>query len=156
MNIGFTLNGRTVRVEVGPSERLLDVLRERLGLTGTKEGCGEGECGACSIIMNGMLVNSCLIPAFQADNSKIETIEGVVETAIGKAIVDSFAECGAVQCGFCTPGFVVAGAALFRENPDPTEEDVRVALSGNLCRCTGYSKLVEGVLIAARKLKERK
>jgi len=156
MRIEFILNGNPVETDISLSERLLDTLRDRLQLTGTKEGCGEGECGACSIIMNGKLVNSCLIPAFQADGAKIETIEGISQSAIGKALVEAFSGCGAVQCGFCIPGFVVAATALLRDNPEPSEMEIKVALSGNLCRCTGYAKIIEGVLIAAKAIREEK
>jgi len=156
MKINFKLNGETVSAEISPSDRLLDVLREKFDLTGTKEGCGEGECGACSIIIGGRLANSCIIPAFQAEGVEIETIEGISKTDMGKVIIEAFADCGAVQCGFCIPGFVVAGTALMRDNPSPSREEVVTALSGNLCRCTGYEKIIEGVLEAAKRLGEGK
>jgi len=156
MKINFTLNKEHVEAEISSSDRLLDVIRQKFDLTGTKEGCGEGECGACSIIFDGKLVNSCIIPAFQANGAEIETIESISAGSIGAAIVEAFAECGAVQCGFCTPGFVVAATALLRENPSPSEIEIRKGLEGNLCRCTGYSKIVEGVKIAADKLRKTK
>ncbi len=156
MKISFKLNGEPVSAEISPSDRLLDVLREKFDLTGTKEGCGEGECGACSIIIGGRLANSCIIPAFQAEGAEIETIEGISKTEMGKAIIEAFADCGAVQCGFCIPGFVVASAELLRRNPSPTRDEVVIALSGNLCRCTGYEKIIEGVLMAAKRLEEVK
>ncbi|HDR90615.1 MAG TPA: (2Fe-2S)-binding protein [candidate division Zixibacteria bacterium] len=156
MKINFRLNGEMVTAEISPSNRLLDVLREEFDLTGSKEGCSEGECGACSIIIDGKLANSCIIPAFQADGAEIETIEGISKTEIGKTIIEAFADCGAVQCGFCIPGFVVAGAALLRDNPSPTRDEVVTALSGNLCRCTGYEKIIEGVLEAAKRHEEAK
>ena len=156
MKIRFILNGNSVDADISPSERLLDTLRDRFQLTGTKEGCGERECGACSIIIDGRLANSCLIPSFQADGSEIETIEGISQSEIGEAIIGAFTDCGAVQCGFCIPGFVVAATALLRENPEPTEIETRIALSGNLCRCTGYAKIIEGVTIVAKAIREGK
>ncbi len=146
MRIKFKLNGRPVWTEISPSDRLLDILRENFDLTGTKEGCGEGECGACSIIMDGRLVNSCIVPAFQADGAEIETIEGISKSELGTAIVEAFADCGAVQCGFCIPGFVIAAVALLRDNPTPNRDEIVTALSGNLCRCTGYEKIIEGII----------
>jgi carbon-monoxide dehydrogenase small subunit len=131
--------------------RLLDVLRVS-GLTGTKEGCGEGECGACGVLVDGALVNSCLMPLAQAEGASITTIEGVASDAQLHAIQQSFLECGGAQCGICTPGMVLAAHELLSRNPDPSEEDVRVALAGNLCRCTGYMRIFEAVLDAARKL----
>lgn len=143
-------------LEINPADRLLDIIREKFDLTGTKEGCGEGECGACAVIMDGKLVNSCLVPAFQADGAEIETIEGISGTEIGETLVEAFADCGAVQCGFCIPGFVVAATALLRENPSPTRDEVKTALSGNLCRCTGYEKIIQGVMEAAVRLRGEK
>ncbi|RKZ31676.1 (2Fe-2S)-binding protein [bacterium] len=156
MRIEFTINGHPVNMEIDPSARLLDILRENLDLTGTKEGCGEGECGACSVLLDGALVNSCLVPAFQVDSRSVETIEGLRETEIGKALIDAFCESGAIQCGFCSPGFIVASTALLRSNPEPTESEIRAALSGNLCRCTGYTKIIEAVLLASKKIKEKR
>lgn len=153
--ITFTLNGEEVKIETDPMRRLLDVLREELGRTAAKEGCGEGECGACSVFKDGLLVNSCMLPVGTCDGSAIETPEGVRETERGKLIIDSYAESGAVQCGFCTPGMMMATEALLRENDDPGEEEVREALSGNLCRCTGYDMIVEGVLLAAERGKKK-
>ncbi|MGC9315828.1 MAG: (2Fe-2S)-binding protein, partial [bacterium] len=124
MKINFKLNGEPVSAEIAPSDRLLDILREKFDLTGSKEGCGEGECGACSIIIGGRLANSCIIPAFQAEGAEIETIEGISKTEIGKTIIEAFADCGAVQCGFCIPGFVVASAELLRRNPSPARDEV--------------------------------
>jgi len=145
MRIEFTLNGKPVSAEIDAGMRLLDLLRETFELTGTKEGCGEGECGVCSVLINGELANSCLVPAFQTDGATIETIELISQTEFGKRIVSAFCECGAVQCGFCTPGFVVSTYALLKTNPSPTDEQIKISLSGNLCRCTGYAKIIEAV-----------
>jgi carbon-monoxide dehydrogenase small subunit len=131
--------------------RLLDVLRAS-GLTGTKEGCGEGECGACGVLVDGALVNSCLMPVAQAEGAAITTIEGIGGDAKLHAIQQSFLECGGAQCGICTPGMVLAAYELLSRTPHPSEEDVRLALAGNLCRCTGYMRIFEAVLDAARKL----
>ena len=149
--IKFTLNGRQVSFDGNPLTRLIDVIREDLGLTGTKEGCGEGECGACSVLRNGHLVTSCIIPVGSIDGDEIVTIEGLRDTEQGRCIIESFAEGGAVQCGFCIPGMVMAAQALLLTNPDPSEEDVRLAISGNICRCTGYDLIVDSILLAARK-----
>ncbi|MCK5157295.1 MAG: (2Fe-2S)-binding protein [Spirochaetales bacterium] len=150
-DISFTLNGGKVKVITDPSSRLLDILREQLGLTAVKEGCGEGECGACSVLKNGKLVNSCLVPMGSVQDTEISTLEGIRDTDEGKCIIDSFAESGAVQCGFCTPGMVMAAAALLREIPKPDEMQIRKALSGNLCRCTGYNMIINGIQLAAKR-----
>ena len=155
MKITFTLNGTSRTVEAEPLARLLDVLREDLGGTGTKEGCGEGECGACTVLMDGMLAASCLVPAAQADGADITTIEGVRETEAGKLLAESFADAHAVQCGFCTPGMVMAARQLLHHNPDPTEQEIRHAIAGNICRCTGYDMIVDGVELAAKRARER-
>lgn len=152
--VEFTLNGKRVRFEGNPLTRLVDVLREDLGLTGTKEGCGEGECGACSVLRNGKLTTSCILPVGAVDGDEIVTIEGLRETEKGKCIIEAFADGGAVQCGFCMPGMVIAAAALLEENSEPTEEDVRLAISGNICRCTGYDLIVDSVLLAAERGRE--
>ena len=131
--------------------RLLDAVRHA-GLTGTKEGCGEGECGACGVLLDGVLVNSCLTPLAHADGASITTIEGVATGETLHTIQESFLECGGAQCGICTPGMVLAAFELLSRNPDPTEADVRVALAGNLCRCTGYTRIFAAVLDACRKL----
>src|SRR6267143_542170 len=138
--VRVTVNGEMHAVETWPMKRLLDVLREDLQLTGTKEGCGEGECGACSVILNGELVNSCLIPVLQADGAEITTIEG-----ISHPVQQAFVEHGGAQCGICTPGMILAAVTLLREHPNPTDDDIRNGLSGNLCRCTGYTKIFESV-----------
>jgi aerobic carbon-monoxide dehydrogenase small subunit len=130
--------------------RLLDVLREDLGLTGVKEGCGEGECGACSVLLNGTLVNSCLIPVLQANGARITTIEGLAKGERLHAIQQAFIDHGGAQCGICTPGMIMAAYSLLRVNPDPTEAEIRNALAGNLCRCTGYTRIFESVLRACQ------
>ena len=152
MKISFTVNGARATVEAEPLARLLDVLRVDLALTGVKEGCGEGECGACAVMLNGKLVNSCVTPAAVAADGEIVTIEGFRETDRYRVIEQSFADAGGVQCGFCTPGFVMATEALLRENPKPSEEEIRQGLSGNLCRCTGYNMIVEAVQAASEQL----
>jgi carbon-monoxide dehydrogenase small subunit len=149
-NLSFTVNGRTVEVRVFPMERLLDVLRHTLGLTGTKEGCGEGECGSCAILMNGELVNSCLIPALQAADANLTTIEGLAEGPELSALQEAFLECGGAQCGICTPGMILASQQLLSKTSSPGMEDIREALAGNLCRCTGYIQIFEAVAQAAR------
>lgn len=147
----FTVNGKRRTVRAFPMERLLDVLRDRLELTGTKEGCGEGECGACAILMNGALVNSCLIPASEASASEIVTIEGFESDPRFRALQDSFIEFGGAQCGICTPGMIIASVYLLNKIPQPTLDDIREGLSGNFCRCTGYVQIFEAVAEAARR-----
>ncbi len=149
------INGKTMSLEAHPMARLLDVLRDQAGLTGTKEGCGEGECGACSIEMDGALVNSCLIPALQAEGAKIRTIEGVAEAGQLSAVQQAFLTHGGAQCGICTPGMVLAACNLLARNAQPTETEIREALAGNLCRCTGYTKIFESVLAACRSQRPR-
>ena len=149
------INGKAVSLEAHPTARLLDVLREHAGLTGTKEGCGEGECGACSIEMDGALVNSCLIPALQAQGAKVRTIEGVAGAVELSAVQQAFLSRGGAQCGICTPGMILAALNLLSRNPRPTENAIREGLSGNLCRCTGYTKIVESVVEACRALGPR-
>jgi carbon-monoxide dehydrogenase small subunit len=158
MSVTCTLNGRRTVLEGHPMARLLDAVRAS-GLTGTKEGCGEGECGACGVLLDGVLVNSCLTPLAHAEGASITTIEGIGETpahlSLGEgglhAIQQSFLECGGAQCGICTPGMVLAAFELLSRNPDPTEADVRHALAGNLCRCTGYMRIFASVLDAVRR-----
>ena len=146
-----TINGRRTVLEGHPLTRLLDAVRLS-GLTGTKEGCGEGECGACGVLLDGVLVNSCLTPLAHADGASITTIEGVATDGVLHAVQQSFLECGGAQCGICTPGMVLAAHELLSRNQEPTEQDVRVALAGNLCRCTGYMRIFESVLEAVRRL----
>ncbi len=151
MRINFTLNSQEVTLEGNPLKRLLDVLREDFGLKGVKDGCGEGECGACAVLIDGELVNSCLIPVGAMEGSVVLTIEGFRETGRYKVIEDALSEAGSIQCGFCTPGFVMAAEALLRRKPHPTKEEVREAISGNLCRCTGYHMIVDGSIEASKK-----
>ena len=139
-----TVNGREERVEVEPLEKLMDTLRDRLHLRGTKEGCREGECGACTVLVDDMPVNSCIYAAMQAEGRRIETVEGLND-GLARAIQDAIVACGGVQCGYCTPGFVVMITALLRRHPDADEALVREALSGNVCRCTGYAQIVDAV-----------
>ncbi len=148
--LNVSIDGRDCSFETETDRRLLDLLREDAGITGVREGCGEGECGACSIFLDGKLVNSCCIPAVAADGSSIVTIEGFSKTPEFDIISDAYAEAGAVQCGFCTPGFIMATAALLREIPIPDDNQIRTALSGNLCRCTGYSMIIDAVRIASK------
>lgn len=150
IDITFELNGETITITTHPLRRLLDVLRDDLRLTGTKEGCGEGECGACAVLLDGGMVNSCLVTAANLEGRSVMTIEGYRKTERFAVLSDAFARTGSVQCGFCTPGMVMAAESLLRDNPHPTEEEVREGLSGNLCRCTGYSMIVEAILLAAR------
>ncbi len=149
--ITMRVNGREHTLDAWPMARLLDVLREELRLTGTKEGCGEGECGACAVLLDGELVNTCLLPALHADGAEITTIEGVASGEQLHAVQQAFLEHGGAQCGICTPGMVLAAVSLLGKCPNPTETDIRNALAGNLCRCTGYMKIFESVLAACRK-----
>lgn len=149
--VTFTVNEETRTIEAFPMARLLDVLREELRLTGTKEGCGEGECGACSVMLDGALVNSCLVPVVQAANANITTIEGVATGEQLHAVQQAFLECGGAQCGICTPGMVLAAVSLLEQHPQPTLEEIRHGLAGNLCRCTGYMKIFESVVRACQR-----
>jgi aerobic carbon-monoxide dehydrogenase small subunit len=151
IEIACTVNGEARTLHAYPLERLLDVLREQLQLTGTKEGRGEGECGACSVFLNGELVNSCLVPAVQAAGATIKTIEGVSNGDQLAAVQQSFIEFGGAQCGICTPGMVLAAIDLLERNPQPSEQEIRTGLAGNLCRCTGYMKIFESVVRAYQK-----
>jgi carbon-monoxide dehydrogenase small subunit len=152
IKIGCAINNEPRTLEAYPMERLLDVLREQAGLTGTKEGCGEGECGACSVMIDGQIVNSCLIPVAQVEGSAIKTIEGIA-LSDGQLhdVQQAFIECGGAQCGICTPGMVLAAVSLLEKNPTPDEAEIRNGLAGNLCRCTGYMKIFESVVRACRK-----
>jgi len=151
IEIACTVNGQAQTLRAYPLERLLDVLREQLHLTGTKEGCGEGECGACSVFLNGELVNSCLVPAAQVAGATIKTIESVATASELNAVQQAFIEYGGAQCGICTPGMVLAAVDLLSRNPQPSEQEIRTGLAGNLCRCTGYMKIFESVVQARQK-----
>lgn len=151
MQINFKVNGEERSVEGFPMARLLDVLREQLHLTGTKEGCGEGECGACTVVINGQIVNSCLVPLAQVNGAEITTIEGVAHNGELHAVQQAFIEHGGAQCGICTPGMVLAAVDLLKRNPEPNEDEIRNGLAGNLCRCTGYMKIFESVVRAYQK-----
>jgi len=156
MKMQCMVNGQHVERDVAPDLRLLDFIRESLHLTGTKEGCGEGECGACTVLMDGKAVNSCLVLALQADGTEIITVEGLADGHALHPIQQAFVETGAVQCGFCTPGFIMATYALLQGTPDPSEEEILAGLEGNLCRCTGYSKILEAVKLAAIRMRGSK
>jgi carbon-monoxide dehydrogenase small subunit len=151
MHVNFKVNNEPRSVEVFPMARLLDVLREQLHLTGTKEGCGEGECGACTVIIDGQIVNSCLVPVAQVNGAEITTIEGVAHNGELDAVQQAFIDHGGAQCGICTPGMVIAALDLLKRNPKPNENDIRNGLAGNLCRCTGYMKIFESVVRAYQK-----
>lgn len=153
MKVEFKLNGKEVSVEAPPMTRLLDVLREELANTGTKEGCGEGECGACSVMMDQVLVNSCLVPVAQCQGVDILTVEGLGTQEDLHPIQQAFLECGGAQCGICTPGMLMASLELLKKNPTPNETQIREGLAGNLCRCTGYMKIFDSVKKAAEVLK---
>ena len=148
VSIACRVNGVSRRVQAFPMARLLDVLREELHLTGTKEGCGEGECGACAVLLNGAIVNSCLVPAIDADGTDIRTIEGIAGDSQLNAVQVAFLECGGAQCGICTPGMVIAATALIEKHPHPSDAEIREGLAGNLCRCTGYQKIFSSVVRA--------
>ncbi|MDD3474031.1 MAG: (2Fe-2S)-binding protein [Syntrophaceae bacterium] len=145
ISISFVLNGKRINVSVDPSETALMALREDLCLTGTKEGCGIGECGACSIIVDGKVVNSCLTLAAQLDGREVMTVEGIASDAAGQCLQRAFAETGGVQCGFCTPGMLLSSYALLKQNPNPSREQIIEAISGNICRCTGYIQIIEAI-----------
>lgn len=150
--LNMTINGKACTAKVNPAMRLLDLLRDIFNLTGVKEGCAEGECGACTVIMNGQLVNSCMVLAGQADGQDIITIEGAKDDAIITLLQKAFEDCGAVQCGFCTPGMILAAKVLLTNNPHPSKKEIREGISGNLCRCTGYTKIVSAIKMAEESL----
>jgi len=154
MNVRFEVNGIEKVVEAPPMKRLLDVLREELRLTGTKEGCGEGECGACSVIVDGEVINSCLVPVCQVQGCTVLTVEGLSRDGRLDPLQQAFLECGGAQCGICTPGMLIAARALLDENEQPTRDEIAQAIAGNLCRCTGYVKIIDAIEQAAE-IKER-
>jgi carbon-monoxide dehydrogenase small subunit len=153
-HISTTVNGDAAEFLAEPSATLLDALRDNLGLTGSKEGCGSGDCGACSVILDGRLVCSCLVLAVEAEGRRVETIEGMAEGGTLHPLQQKFLEHAALQCGFCTPGLLVAAKALLETNPDPTESEARYWLAGNLCRCTGYDKVIRAVMAAAAHMRQ--
>jgi carbon-monoxide dehydrogenase small subunit len=150
--ITFTLNGQKQTVEIQPSETLAHMLREKLGLTGTKIGCEEGECGACTVIVNGKTVTSCIYPAMKVDGAQVETIEGLSSTGKLHPIQEAFIEHFAAQCGYCTPGFIMSTKALLDKNPHPSDEEIKEAIAGNLCRCTGYYQIIDAIKAAVGKI----
>ncbi|AEA28562.1 (2Fe-2S)-binding protein [Pseudonocardia benzenivorans] len=145
MDVTLTVNGRQAQVEIEPAETLLGMLRERLRLTGTKEGCNEGECGACTVLVDGLPVDSCIYSAAATSGRSVETVEGLADDDLGRELQAAFVAAGGVQCGFCTPGFLTTLVAVLRENPEPSEPELREALAGNICRCTGYSQILDAV-----------
>jgi carbon-monoxide dehydrogenase small subunit len=154
-NIKFVLNGKNYELKVKPWQTLLELIREDLNLTGAKEGCGQGECGSCTVIMNGKTVNSCLVPAVEADGQEILTIEGLSDNGRLHPIQEAFVSHSGMQCGFCTPGMIMSAKALLDSNPHPTEAEIRESISGNFCRCTGYTKIIESISAAADLMKEK-
>jgi len=155
MKIRFVLNGASISAEVGKKTSLLHLMREQLGLTGVKEGCGIGRCGSCTVIVDGRAVRSCVLPAWRVDGSDVLTIEGLAKDGELDALQSSFMENNAVQCGFCTPGMIMQAKALLMKNPDPSEDEIRKAISGNLCRCTGYVNIVKAIRSAAKSANNR-
>jgi carbon-monoxide dehydrogenase small subunit len=150
MNVGFQVNGLRRELDVPPMKRLLDALREDLRLTGTKEGCGEGECGACSVIVDCEVINSCLVPVCQVNGSTILTVEGLARDGRLDPLQQAFLECGGAQCGICTPGMLIAARALLDENAHPTRDEIKEAIAGNLCRCTGYVRIIDAIEAVGR------
>ncbi len=155
MSVTLTVNGSLLNLEAPPASRLLDVLREQLGLTGTKEGCGEGECGACTVLLDGVPVNSCLVALGQCEGSEVTTVEGLGDAAHLTPLQEAMVTEGGAQCGICTPGMLLSAEALLRERPRPTEGEIREAIAGNVCRCTGYQRIVNAVNEAAKKREAR-
>jgi aerobic carbon-monoxide dehydrogenase small subunit len=151
VTFAFTVNGAPVEVEATGMRRLLDVLRDDLALTGTKEGCGEGECGACSVLLDGAVVDACLVPVSQAQGASVQTVEGLAPEGSLGAVQQAFLETGGAQCGICTPGMLIAGEAFLASGASPTDENIREAIAGNLCRCTGYTKIIEAIALAAER-----
>ena len=155
MSVTLTVNGSLLTLEAAPAARLLDVLRERLGLTGTKEGCGEGECGACTVLLDGVPVNACLVALGQCDGREVTTVEGLGDARHLTPLQEAMVTEGGAQCGICTPGMLLSAEALLRERPRPTEPEIREAIAGNVCRCTGYQRIVNAVTEAAKKREAR-
>lgn len=155
MLLDFNVNGRNYRIEVEEQLRLLDVLREKLNLTGPKEGCGEGECGACTVIVDGLAINACLVMAHQVMHKQVITVEGLEENGELGILQQAFMDHGAIQCGFCTPGMIMSAKALLIKNANPTEEEIKKGIEGNLCRCTGYLNIIKAIKEAAVKMKKR-
>jgi len=153
IRLNTKVNGEACELLIKPSATLLDVLREDLGLTGSKEGCGEGECGACTVIMDGRAVNSCIVLAAEAEGKEVTTIEGLADGEHLHPIQQAFVDMGGLQCGFCTPGMILAAKVLLDVNQNPTDEEIRKGLEGNFCRCTGYTKIIESVKVAAERMK---
>ena len=151
MSFTFTVNGAAVEVEAAGMRRLLDVIREDLGLTGTKEGCGEGECGACSVLIDGAVVDACLVPVSQAQGASVRTVEGLAPQGTLGVLQQTFLETGGAQCGICTPGMLIAGEAFLSSGAPATDENIREAIAGNLCRCTGYTKIIQAISLAAER-----
>jgi len=151
VSFAFTVNGAPVEVEATGTRRLLDVLREDLSLTGTKEGCGEGECGACSVLIDGAVVDACLVPVSQAAGTQVRTVEGLADNGRLDILQQAFLETGGAQCGICTPGMLMAGDAFLASGADPTDDNIREAIAGNLCRCTGYTKIIDAIALAAER-----
>jgi carbon-monoxide dehydrogenase small subunit len=151
VSFSFTVNGEAVEVEATGTRRLLDILREDLGLTGTKEGCGEGECGACSVLIDGAVVDACLVPVSQVQHASVSTVEGMADGGRLDILQQAFLETGGAQCGICTPGMLMAGAAFLASGAEPSDENIRGAIAGNLCRCTGYTKIIDAVALAAER-----
>ena len=151
MSFRFTVNDEEVELRAPGMRRLLDALREDLGLTGTKEGCGEGECGACSVLLDGEVVDSCLVPLCQVEGSRVETVEGLARDGRLNDLQAAFLETGGAQCGICTPGMLMAGVAFLASGAEASDENIREAIAGNLCRCTGYTKIVEAIALAAER-----
>lgn len=151
--VSFTVNGKAYELEIEPHELLLDVIRDRLGLTGVKRSCDVQVCGACTLLLDGRPVSSCTLPAFEARGKQVQTIEGLAQNGKLHPLQEAFIEHGGFQCGFCTPGMILAAKVLLEENPDPSEEQIKHFMHGNLCRCTGYKKIIESILAAAKKMR---
>jgi aerobic-type carbon monoxide dehydrogenase small subunit (CoxS/CutS family) len=152
MNISFELNGGNVAVETRPNRTLLDLLRDELGVTSVKKGCQQGECGACTLLINGIPVTSCMVLAPQVEGRKVTTLEGLEDDPLMNKLQAAYVENGAVQCGYCTPGMLISSYALLRENPTPTEDEIKIAIEGNICRCTGYTKIIAAIGDAAERM----